>query len=74
MQTMEEHRMFACAGSNFAIHDCDRDDMPGKNGQQLIRFIHPLSITSLGWYVDRVKWNQLTGVDMDRLYKSMSYW
>jgi hypothetical protein len=73
-QIQEEHLFFNCALEKFGVKNLDAAMMPGGNSQLLMRIGHPLSITNMGYFNDRVKWNQLDGDDLRKMYMKIAWW
>ena len=73
-QIQEEHLFFNCALDSFGVKNLDGKMMPGGNSQLLMRIGHPLSITNMRYFNERVKWNQLDGIDLENMYRQIAWW
>eukprot|EP00040_Diaphanoeca_grandis_P027552 m.157021 g.157021 ORF g.157021 m.157021 type:complete len:523 (+) comp31037_c0_seq1:748-2316(+) len=65
----EEYQFHKCAQENFSLSI----DATGNKGA-FIRIKHPLSISSMDFFSNRVTWNQLTILDTAILYNVIRGW
>lgn len=73
-QTQEEHSFHACAEKSYGSRMMLGEDMPGSHNQLLLRMGHPMSISTMQWFVNRQYWNQLDMNDQIKLYRKIAWW